>query len=69
MEREEPDYTAASWCLSQTPESASSSREGDVKPVWLIRKMQDSALEHVLYSFVIPRGTKDFPILPEEPYV
>lgn len=51
------------------PESASSSREGDVKPVWLIRKMQDSALEHVLYSFVIPRGTKDFPILPEEPYV
>lgn len=69
MEREDLTVQQLLWCLSQTPESASSSREGDVKPVWLIRKMQDSALEHVLYSFVIPRGTKDFPILPEEPYV
>lgn len=48
-------------------QSASSSREGDVKPVWLIRKMQGSTLKHVPYSFVIPRGTKDFHILPGEP--
>lgn len=31
-----------------------------MKPVWLIGKMQCSTLEHVLYSFIIPRGTKGF---------
>lgn len=64
------DSTAASAVPGAAAQesASSSSREGDVKPVWLIRKMQGSTLEHVLCLSVIPRGTKDSLTLPGKPY-
>ena len=63
--RGRPDYTAASVVPELNAEVCKPQQGRGCEASVVNRENAGSTLEHVLYSFVIPRGTKDLPILPK----
>lgn len=67
MEREDLTIKQQLWCLSRNTGVCKQQQGRGCEASVVNREMQGSTLEHVLYSFIIPRGTTDFLILPGEP--